>query len=72
MTMTKKELARQENLAETVAEIYQRIPESWYGPARKKYRVRKKPEAWKQKSRDLEDLEAKRLAYCRPQIIWVL
>lgn len=72
MTMTKKELARQENLAETVAEIMARIPESWYGPARKKYRVRKKPEAWKQKSLDLEGLEAKRLAYIRPQIIWVL
>ena len=85
MTMTMQELARQENLAvrnswragafdqrEIEAEIMARIPESWYGPARKKYRVRKKPKAWEQKSRGLEGLEAKRLAYCRPQIIWVL
>jgi len=65
--MTMQELARQENLAvrnswragafdqrEIEAEIMARIPESWYGPARKKYRVRKNPrlgskkvEAWK-------------------------
>ncbi len=82
--MTMQELARQENLAirnswravafdhEEIAEIMARIPESWYGPARKKPRVRKKPKAWKQKSRGLEGLEAKRLAYCRARIIWVL
>jgi len=82
--MTMQRLARQENLAvknswragafdhEEIAEIMARIPESWYGPARKKPRISKKPKAWKQKSRGLEGLEAKRLAYCHAPIIWVL